>query len=239
VFDASKATLGTMSVAGRNCATAIPFDPELSFYGSGAALAVRKSAVGDVLFDPDYFIYSEDTALGWSLRLKGYRILMVSEAFVHHGLPPEGRPSTPKALRAWERNRLFNIYIYYSPKTRWLLKPVLLADLIALALPKGGKTSPEGAVVEAPASTGTEASPRERRRAVVQGVLDALAAWPKLRRKYALVQRERKVQDSAITRAMTCRLVALDTGAFGLINRFAAAWCRAWGIPTVESGRRP
>lgn len=235
VFDPTRATLGTMSVAGRNCTTPLPFDEERVFYGSGAALAVRKSAVGEVLFDPDYFIYSEDTALGWKLRLRGFTLRMVSRAFVHHALPPEGRPSTPKALRAWERNRLFNLYIYYAPWTRWLLKPLLFLDLVALALPKGGKITPDGSLISSPPAPEDAHAQRDRRKAVVQGVLDALIAYPSLRKKYREVQHDRRVPDIAVTPAMTARLVPLDRGLFGLINRFSLAWCRAWGIVTVET----
>jgi GT2 family glycosyltransferase len=232
--------LATLSVAGRNCATDVPFDPEAVFYGSGGAVAVRRSQAGDDLFFPEFRAYAEDVALGWRMRLRGGRIVMVPEAHVHHALPSEGRPSSPELVYLWERNRLACIYIHYDPRTRWLLKPVLAADLLALWLPKPAAVQPDGAP-RSGASAPEPPSPevrRELRRAVGRALVETLANNRALRARFAEVKAVRKVPDAEVTRFMTARLTPFDGGALGRLNRFAAAWCRAFGIPTVESARR-
>ncbi len=56
--------------------------PSEPFYAEGAALAVRRDKLVEVLlmgepFDPDLFLYYEDTDLSWRLRLRGYSIRSV------------------------------------------------------------------------------------------------------------------------------------------------------------------
>lgn len=237
-FDADGAKLATLSVAGRNCQTGSPFDPSRIFYGSGAALAVRKSAAGESLFDPDYRAYAEDVALGWRLRAQGGRILLVADAPVHHALPPEGRPSSPELLFMWERNRLYNLYIHYATRTRWLLHPVFAADVLALALPKPDVVGPDGAR-QKPAGAAAGDDRRRRRamrRAVGRAVIEAIARNRELQAKHGALERLRRAPDRDVTAAMTARLTPFDNGLLGLINRFSAAWCRAFGVVTVESG---
>lgn len=236
-FHAEGAKLATLSVAGRNCATPLPFDRELVFYGSGAALAVRKSYGGDELFIPEFRAYAEDVALGWRLRLQGGRIVLVPEAHVHHALPPEGRPSTPEMLHMWERNRLAAIYLHYTPWTRWILKPVLAADLLSLALPKPASLRPDGVPSASAAAPVPKKQRREQRRAIGRAVLDSLARNRALAAKAAEVEKLRKVPESQVTAAMTARLTPFDEGMQGRINRFSMAWCRAFGIVTVETSR--
>jgi hypothetical protein len=65
-----------------------------------------------------------------------------------------------------------------------------------------------------------------------------MASNPQLRRKHAAIEAERKVGDGAVTATMTCRVTPFDHGIFGVLNRFAAAWCRAFAIQTVESAPR-
>jgi GT2 family glycosyltransferase len=239
-FRAEGAKLATLSVAGRNCATGLPLDPTRVFYGSGAALAVRKSYAGDELFPADFGAYAEDVALGFRLRIAGGGVLLVPEAHVHHALPPEGRPSTPAMLRQWERNRLAALYLHYTPRTRWLLKPVLAADLLALALGKPQPVAPDGTPrrgaptpVAAPA-----APPRELRRAVVQAVFDSLAQSPKLAAQHKEIEKLRRVPEADVTRAMTARVTPFDGGLLGKLNCFSIGWCKAFGIVTVETAER-
>ncbi len=235
-FDARAANLATLSVAGRNCATDLPLDPASIFYGSGGALAVRKSFVGDDLFFPEYRAYAEDVALGWRLRLQGGKVVLVPEAHVHHALPPEGRPSSPDLVYLWERNRLFTLYIHYAPRTRWLLKPVFAADMIALALRKPALVRPDGSAQRASGGAGPASPPARRalRRAAGRALLEALASNRTLGGRRREVAALRTVPDTEVTRAMTSRLTPFDTGLLGTLNRFSAAWCRAFGIPTVE-----
>ncbi|MCC2310078.1 glycosyltransferase family 2 protein [Cellulomonas chengniuliangii] len=60
--------------------------PERDVFGfCGAAAILRTDALRDVgTFDPDFFLYYEDTDLSWRLRLAGYTIEHSADAVVHH-----------------------------------------------------------------------------------------------------------------------------------------------------------
>ncbi len=238
-FHSGAVRLSTLSVAGRNCTTGLPWNPEDPFFGSGVALAVRREAAGETLFDPDYFLWSDDTSLGWRLRVEGWQLRMVETAPAHHALPFEGKPLSPKALRLAERNRLYNLYIFYTPRVRRLLLPVFVLDLIGLALPKPGRVSPEGDLVETTAQPPTPAERRAQRHAVVQGVIEAFADYRELKRKHRNLQARRRAPDERVTAAMTSRLYPYDGGLVGWLNRLSQGWCRAFGVPTVETERAP
>lgn len=50
-----------------------------------AAMIIRADVVKEIGgFDEDYFIYVEETDLGWRVWLKGYRIIFVPESRVYH-----------------------------------------------------------------------------------------------------------------------------------------------------------
>jgi len=229
-------SLSTLTVAGRNCGTTVPLTLWNVFYGSGAGVAIRKSAAGERLFDPDYIAYAEDLALGWRLRIGGGKVRLVPEAAIHHALPPEGRPTTPEILYLWERNRLFTLYIHYTTRTRWLLHPVFAADVLALALPRPARVLPDGSRASAPpAQDSAPSGPRGALyRAVVRAMLEALARRGELAGKHREVDASRKGPESEVTLAMTSRLTPFDEGWHGRLNRFSAAWCRAFGVLTVE-----
>ncbi len=235
-FSLEGRNLATLTVAGRNCATQLPLTLWNVFYGSGAGLAVRKSAAGTRLFDPDYIAYAEDVALGWRLRIGGGQVRLVPGAAIHHALPPEGRPTTPEILFLWERNRLFTLYIHHAARTRWLLHPVFAADVFALALRRPARVMPDGS--RAPEGLAKGAGPEGPRaalyRAVIRAMLEALARRGDLARKHREVEATRKGPEREVTVAMTSRLTPFDEGWHGRINRFSAAWCRAFGVVTVE-----
>lgn len=53
-------------------------------YFSGCCLLVDRRIIVDGLFDEDFFMYGEDVALGWRLRLSGWETASVSQAIVRH-----------------------------------------------------------------------------------------------------------------------------------------------------------
>jgi hypothetical protein len=140
-------------------------------------------------------------------------------------------------LHLWERNRLAAIYLHYKPWTRWILKPVLAADLLALALPKPASLRPDGVPNATPPAPVPKAQRREQRRAIGRALLDSLARNRALAAKAAEMEKLRKVPEAQVTRAMTARLTPFNEGMQGRINRFSMAWCRAFGIVTVETAK--
>lgn len=56
-------------------------------YPTSAAVVIRKKALDLVGgFDPDFFVYYEDTDLGWRLRKCGYKILLAPTSIVYHAV---------------------------------------------------------------------------------------------------------------------------------------------------------
>ena len=63
--------------------------PDEPFFAEGAAMAVRRWAVDQVLvegrpFDADYFFYYEDSDLSWRMRLRGFKVILASHSVVYH-----------------------------------------------------------------------------------------------------------------------------------------------------------
>jgi GT2 family glycosyltransferase len=55
------------------------------FYAVGAAMVVRRGILNKVeMFDPNYFIYFEDTDLCWRVWLSGHRVVFVPASIVFH-----------------------------------------------------------------------------------------------------------------------------------------------------------
>ena len=116
--------------------------PEAVLLPSGCAALYRRSMieqVGD--FDPDYFLYVEDTDLGLRGRLAGWRCVYVPEAIVEHEYSKSsGRASRVKAFYV-ERNRLFTV-VKLFPAVLWPFVPLFsawryLAHFAALLQGKG------------------------------------------------------------------------------------------------------
>lgn len=75
---------------------------------SGTAAAIRVSAARAVgSFDPDFFLYYEDTELSWRLRRAGWAIRYVPEAVVRHEHAASTDPRSPMFAFYNERNRLW------------------------------------------------------------------------------------------------------------------------------------
>lgn len=81
---------------------------EETLFPSGSAALYRRSLLDETGgFDPDFFLYCEDTDLGLRARWAGWKCLYVPAAVVeHHYSYSAGRASPVKAFYV-ERNRLF------------------------------------------------------------------------------------------------------------------------------------
>ena len=91
---------------------------------SGAAFAIRRETLETLGgFDPDFFLYMEDTDLSWRARLAGYACLCAPQSVVHHDYSLR---FGPRKTFYQERNR----YLMLLKSLRWgtlvALLPVLL-----------------------------------------------------------------------------------------------------------------
>jgi GT2 family glycosyltransferase len=95
-------------------------------YASGAGVLYRASALREVgLFDPAFFMYHEDSDLGWRLRLAGWQTLLAPGAVMHHDYDFH-RPAWKRKFYYVERNRWLNLLTHYHAATLLLLAPALL-----------------------------------------------------------------------------------------------------------------
>jgi GT2 family glycosyltransferase len=94
-------------------------------FPSGAAMAMRRDTwdrFGG--FRPEFFMYHEDSDLGWRLRLADLRAVRVAKSIVHHHYEFDRNPDKMFWL---ERNRLLMILSNYRRRTLIVLSPALLA----------------------------------------------------------------------------------------------------------------
>lgn len=115
---------GTSKQRGRlQPAEAFPSLEEVLFPSACAALyrsALLRQVGG---FDPDFFLYCEDTDLGLRARRAGWRCLYVPSAIVFHDYSSSaGRASPAKAFYV-ERNRIYTV-IKNFPVWIWPLVPL-------------------------------------------------------------------------------------------------------------------
>jgi GT2 family glycosyltransferase len=110
-------------------------------FPSGAACLVRSEAIRHIgLFDSQFFLYHEDTELGWKIRLAGWDVRYVPSSVVYHKYVHKGDYRHYYYL---ERNRLWLLFVHYRIATLMLIAP-------AAVLMEGGAVGVR-AVARAPA----------------------------------------------------------------------------------------
>ncbi|MBK8981153.1 MAG: glycosyltransferase family 2 protein [Ignavibacteria bacterium] len=87
------------------------------FQATGCSLIIRKELVKSLgeFFPEEYFAYSEDTFLCFSVKFRGLKIMHTSESIVYH--KGGGASKDRKASHLFfyqERNRLLNFLLFFS-----------------------------------------------------------------------------------------------------------------------------
>jgi len=190
------------------------------FSPSGCALMYDKKLVKRP-FDPDYFIYYEDTSLGWILRLKGYDVITVPDSIVYH----EGN-AVIKNIKSMsnfftylgERNRLLNLFTMYSGLTLIKLIPQMLFSILFINI-----------------------YDLKRFPIRVKSYWWLLAHVPVINKKRKLIQSKRKVKDKEVIKYMSYKL--FDDAAVNnnflksvikIINTLNLVYCKIFRIKTYE-----
>lgn len=110
------------------------------FYPSGAGVLVRVKTLHDIggLFDYRYFLYHEDSDLGWRVLISGNEVAYAPKSVMYHQY--EFSRSITKFY--WmERNRFVNLFVFYRLPTLVLIAPLLLVmelGTLGFAIVKGG-----------------------------------------------------------------------------------------------------
>lgn len=101
-------------------------------YANGSALAIRADLFRELGgFTPELFIYHEDLELGWRVRMRGLRIIVVPDADVLHDYD---YTRNVRKNYYMERNRLIFVTSAYSARLLVLVAPALLAAEAGLTL---------------------------------------------------------------------------------------------------------
>jgi GT2 family glycosyltransferase len=93
-------------------------------FPSGTAFLIDKKIFNSINgFDEIYFAYYEDTDLGWRLRLKNYKVMLVPKAKLYHQYI-----FSRHSIKIYfaERNRIVTILKNYETKTLFLILPPLM-----------------------------------------------------------------------------------------------------------------
>lgn len=76
------------------------------FYASGASVLYPAKVLREVgLFDPEFFMYHEDTDLSWRIRQAGYKIVLAEKSIMYH---------------KYQFSRSI-LQFYYMERNRWIM----------------------------------------------------------------------------------------------------------------------
>lgn len=114
--------------------TILPPSGEISSISGSAVLLRANTLKRTGLFDPEYFMYYEDSDLSWRLRLIGKTMVYVSGATVYHDYKfhRSNNKATQEKIAFYERNRLITVLKNYELKTLFLLLPALIISNVGL-----------------------------------------------------------------------------------------------------------
>ncbi len=105
-----------------------------TFAVHGGSFIFKRKIVKN-LFDPDYFIYAEETKLSWLTRIRGFEIVQCRNSIFYH-LTNVVKKSSGKINKHFtflgERNRILNYFTFYSPQNIIRALPLLIINVIIL-----------------------------------------------------------------------------------------------------------
>lgn len=205
---------GSVNLLGHNIMRVFD-DPKDIFFPGGASMIFRKSVLGEP-FDDDYFVYAEDVYCGLRCRFAGLAVRHTNDSVVDHfgGGTSKSAPS-PFLTYHQERNRLLNLFLFFSPATILRSVPYLLVNIIAKF-----------------------AACLLVRKYSFHGLLKAYLWFPgniaAIRRKRKELRTEKKVPDSEVLRAMSGKLTSGESMPGRIINTVALVYCRIVRLPVIE-----
>jgi GT2 family glycosyltransferase len=190
-------------------------DPATIFGAPGAALMFRKAAVG-MPFDSDYQFFHEDVYLSWRTWLAGHDVIFCPKVVVDHVGSASFRVQSSWYQWLLERNRLLNLFTFFSLGTVARLAPWWCLML----------------VLEHVLDLMSARSPVPRWKAYFWLLAHPRLIW----NKRQALQAQRQVPDSRILRLMSCRVTNVGNLFGRTLNRVSRFWCWTMGIRTYEFG---
>ncbi len=180
----------------------------------GGSFIFRKKVIKE-LFDPDYFIYAEETKLSWLTRLRGYEIVKCRDSVFYH-LTNVVKKSDKKFNKHFtflgERNRITNLLTFYSPLNIARIMPLLIINIILLNLFEIRKLP-------------------YRFKSYFWLILNPSFVTEKRKE----TQKQRKVKDGEITKHMSPKLAEGDSLTLKIINSLFKCYCFIVRLKTNEN----
>lgn len=159
------------------------FKENIEVFAASSGCSIIRRTVFDQVggFDPDYFIYDDDTDLSFRVRLLGYRVLFVSSAVViHRGGILRGVSGT--MLFYSSKNRFVTVLKNYELRNVWWRFSVL--SFFTLMVSAGFFAVKK----------------HEEAKATLKGLMNAITTLPRIWRKRLLFQSKRRVKDSELVK---------------------------------------
>ncbi len=190
-------------------------EPTDIFYAGGASMIFKKNIIGEP-FDGDYFVYAEDVYLGLRSRFMGYRVKHTNASVLDHlgnGTSQHQRSSFLTYYQ--ERNRLLNLFIFFSVPTIMKAFPFVLMNCIGkimLAI-LGRKYSLNG---------------------LVHAYGWFFIRIPTIRRKRAVIAKEKRVHEAEVIAKMSGKLTNGESLPGKIVNSICLVYCRIVRLKVIE-----
>ena len=173
------------------------------FHVCGADMCVRREILDDIgFFDPQFFMYAEDTDLCWRARICGYKVVYVPRSIIYHKFGGIGGKANPKRRYLSSRNMLRAILKNSGPR-------LLLGMLNRFIMMKIGE------ILLFLVSGRVRVSV-----ALVNGMLWNIRHFPTTWLERKKVQLLRKVPDTEIQKLLTGRYIQLQLFSKGYLSMF-------------------
>jgi GT2 family glycosyltransferase len=161
---------------------------------SSGCCIVRKEVFNEVGgFDPDYFIYDDDTDFSLRARLLGYKVILVPSATIIHRGGGVLRGINPRTVYHSAKNRVCTMIKNYELRNLWWRFLVLsfLMSMVSVGFLLLKKF--------------------EEAKATVKGLSNSITSFKKTWTKRLLVQSKRRVRDAELVRKGLIRNDARST----------------------------
>ncbi len=211
---------GSVNFLGHNIMLIFNKEEEI-FSSSGACLIFKKDILG-LPFDDDYFAYSEDVYLGLRARFLGYQVHHTNRSEIYH-LEGGTFITTPNQFKTFlqERNRLLNMFLFFSVKTNIKLIPVYGFNVL----------SKLGAAVLLGWSN-------RYKKFSLTGLLKAYSWFFKnfglIKKKRQTLKTQKLVDEAEVIKYMTYNLDTGENSIGKFLNVFAYIYFKLVGIKTYE-----
>lgn len=211
---------GSINFLGHNIM--LIFDKEEEIFTSSGASLIFKKALINLPFDEDYFAYGEDVYLGMKARFMGYQIVHTNKSVVHH-FEGGSFKKQPNHFRTYlqERNRLLNMFLFFSKRTIFKLTPLFLLNIaakLAVSILPAGKNKIS--------------------KYSFKGLVAAYFWFPLnlnlISNKRSNLKELMKVDENQIIKLMTCKLTNGESKIGRLINNISRLYFYLVRIKTIE-----